>query len=231
MTCRIQQVGAASWHFCPDSTPPIAARVQCVARATIIDDLVLGAPMVPITVVSERPEFTGRSGPDGLVGAVGQPFPDLPATQVAGTPIALALTAPGYAPLPLTGALGAQPLYPDNFTPLDFGTWRLTRVAVLLGGQVTRIVGGMPVPVAGATVAVTAAVPVPDHATAQPPPPSAASFLALSTVADAAGNYRLGPVARAVQLTLTASQGGGTISSNVDLDYARPLTLIDFVLP
>jgi hypothetical protein len=187
----------------------------------------LGVPRVPITVVSSRPEFTGRSGPDGLVGAVGQPFPDLPAAQVGGTGITLALTAPGYAPLSLSGALSAQPLYPASFTPLDFGTWRLTRVAVLLGGQVTRAGNA----VAGATITVTAAIPVPALATAQPAAPAAASFLALTTTTDAGGNYRLGPVSRAVQLTLTASQGGGTASSAVDVDYAQPLTLIDFILP
>jgi hypothetical protein len=227
VTCTVQQVGAATWRFCPEIPPPIAARVQCVARATILDDLTLATPLVPITVVSTRPEFGGRSGPDGLVGAVGQPFPDLPVAQVAGTTVTLGLTAPGYAPLSLSGALGPQPLYPNSFIALDFGTWRLIRVAVLLGGQVTRAGG----PVAGATVAVTAAVPVPALATAQPTPPTAASFLALTATTDAAGNYRLGPISRAVRLTLTATQGGGSASSDIDVDYAQPLTLIDFVLP
>ena len=231
MTCRVQQVGASTWRFCPDDAPPTAARTQCVARATLVDDLVLGPPLVPVTVVSGRPEFAGESGPDGLVGAVGRPFPDLPAAQVAGTPIALALTAPGYAPLSLNGALGPQPLYPNRFRPLDFGTWRLARAAVTLGGRVIRIAGGTAVPVPGASVRVTAAVPVPALAGAQPAPPTAASFLALAAITDNTGNYRLGPVSRAVRLTLTASQGAATAASDIEPDYAQLLNFLDFVLP
>jgi hypothetical protein len=231
VTCRIQPVGDARWQFCPDDAPAAASRTQCVARALIVDDLVLGVPPVPITVVSARPEFAGRSGPDGLVGAVGQPFPSLPVAQVAGTNIALMLTAPGYAPLALSGALAAQPGYPASFTTLDFGTWRLARIAVTVGGRVTRVVAGTPTPVPGANVAVTAAVPAPALPAAQPPPPAAASFLALAAVTDAAGNFRLGAVARAVRLTLTASQGASSQSQDLDLDYAEPLNLIDFVLP
>jgi hypothetical protein len=231
VTCRILQAGAAAWRFCPDDTPPVAARTQCVARATLVDDMMLGPPPVPVTVVSGRPEFAGRSGPDGLVGVVGQPFPDLPAAQVAGTSIALALTAPGYAALSLSGVLGPQPLYPASFRPLDLGIWRLARTAVMLGGRVTRIAGGISVPVPGASVRVTAATPVPALASAQPAPPTAASFLSLAATTDGTGKYRLGPVSRAVRLTLTASQGAATTASDVEPDYAQPLNLVDFVLP
>lgn len=231
MTCRIQQAGDTSWRFCPDDAPPVAARVQCVARAQLVDDLVLNPPMVPVTVRSSRPEFTGRSGPDGLVGAVGQPYPDLPAPQVSGTAITLTLSAPGYDPLSLSGALGAQPGYPASFAALDFGTWRLTRTAMTIAGRVTRMVGGSAVAVAGASVAVAAAVPAPLLAGAQPAPPSPASFLALGTVTDATGNFRIGPVARALHLTLTASEGGGSQVLDLDPDYSEPINLIDFVLP
>jgi hypothetical protein len=231
VTCRIQQVAAATWRFCPDDAPPAAARTQCVARATLVDDLVLGPPLVPVTVVSGRSEFAGENGPDGLVGAVGRPFPDLPAAQIVGTSISLALTAPGYTPLSLNGVLGPQPLYPARFRPLDFGTWRLARAAVMLGGQVTRIAGGVVVPVPGASVRVTAALPVPALAGAQPAPPTAVSFLALAATTDGIGNYRLGPLSRVVRLTLTASQGAATASSDVEPDYAQLLNLVDFVLP
>ena len=231
MTCRIQPVGDANWRFCPDDPPPAAARTQCVALAHIVDDLTLAPPLAPMIVGANRPEFAGRNGPGGLVGAIGQPFPDLPPAQVAGTGIALTIAAPGYAPLTLTGALAAQPGYPASFTPLDLGTWRLARVQVTIAGRVTRLVGGAPVPIAGASVAVTAATPAPSLAGAQPSPPSAASFLALAAVSDAAGTYRLGPVARALRLTLTASQGGGSQAVEIDLDYAEPFNLLDFVLP
>jgi hypothetical protein len=231
MTCRLQSVGDATWRFCPDNTPPAAARTQCVALAQIVDDLALAPPLVPMAVSASPSAFAGRSGPEGLVGAVGQPFPNLPPAQVAGAIIALRIAAPGYAPLALTGALAAQPGYPANFTPLDFGTWRLARMQVMIAGRVTRLAGGGAIPVAGANIAITGAVPAPPLAGAQPPPPPAASFLALAAVSDAAGNFRLGPVARALRLTLTASEGGSTQSHDIDLDYAEPFNLIDFVLP
>jgi hypothetical protein len=99
----------------------------------------------------------------------------------------MTLDAPGYASLVLNGALGPQPGYPGAFAPLDLGSWRLQRNATAISGRVTRVVGSVSQPVAGAAVAVTAAVPAPPAAGAKPPPPVAASFLALTTVTDAAG--------------------------------------------
>jgi hypothetical protein len=229
VTCRIQQVGDFRWTFCPVDPPVAAGHVQCVARARIVDDLNLSAPLVPVSVVSAR--FNGRSGPDGFVGLVGRPFPDLPAAQVAGTVVTMTLTAPGYVRLDLSGPLGAQPSYPDAFAPLDFGVWRIMRRPVEIRGRVTRLVGSTLLTVAGANIAVTAAVPVPGLAGAQPAPPTAASFLALAATTDAAGVFRLGPVVRALRLTLTAMGSGGTASQDVDLDYAQSVNLIDFDLP
>jgi hypothetical protein len=231
MTCRILQANGRQWRFCPDDPPPEAGFTQRIAFAVLFDDLVLGPPQTAVSVASSRPEFTGVSGPDGRVGVVGQPFPALPPAQVPGTPVGMTLEAPGYAPLVLSGALGPQPGYPTAFAPLDLGSWRLQRKATAVWGRVTRLAGGVAQPVAGAAVAVTAAVPAPAAAGTQPPPPNAASFLALTTVTDAAGGYRLGPIARAVRLTMTATDLGGTVSAAIDLDYAQQVNLLDLLLP
>lgn len=231
MTCRGLTANDVQWRFCPLDPPAEAARLQLVAGARVIDDVQLGVPPVPIAVSSTRPDFVGRSGPDGSVGVIGRPFPTLPQAQVAGTVIGMSLAAPGYDPLALAGPLGPQGAYPAAFTRVDLGTWRLTRQAVSIHGEVTRVIGGLPQPVVGAAIAVTTALPVPALAGAQPAPPSAASFLVLAAVTDASGRFRLGPVARAVRLTLTASDGGGAVSGDVDLDYAQPVNLIVLTLP
>jgi hypothetical protein len=231
MTCRTLQANGQQWRFCPDDPPPEAGRTQRIAFALLTDDLILGPPRTAVSVTSVRPDFAGVSGPDGRVGVVGQPFPTLPPAQAPGTPIGVTLDAPGYLPLALNGLLGAQPGYPAAFTPLDLGNWRLQRQPTAIWGRVTRLAGGVAQPVAGAAVAVTAAIPVPPAASAQPAPPTAASFLALTTVTNATGGYRLGPVARAIRLTVTATDAGGTVSAPIDLDYAQQVNLLDLLLP
>jgi hypothetical protein len=231
MTCRIQQADGQNWRFCPVGPPPAASRVQVIARIQLIDDLVLSPPLTAVAAKSTRSEFVARCTQDGLGGVIGRPYPSLPVSQVAGTPVGVDITAPGYSKLSVSQPLGSQGSYPASFTPVDLGTWRLQRQPIAVHGHVVRITGGVPQPVAGATVSVTAAVPPPPMAAAQPLPPAAATFLALSATTDAAGVFRLGPIARAMRLTLTASEGGSTASATVDLDYAQPVNLLDFVLP
>jgi hypothetical protein len=231
MTCRVQQANGQNWRFCPIAPPPAASRVQVIARLQLIDDLVLSPPIISVTAQSTRPDFTTRFTQDGLGGVVGRPYPSLPVSQVTGTPVGVEITAAGYSKLSVSQPLGSQSNYPTSFTPIDLGTWRLQRQPTAIHGRVVRITGGVPQPVAGATVSVSAAVPGPPMAGAQPPPPAPATFLALSTTTDSAGAFRFGPIARALRLTITASEGGSTASAAIDLDYAQPVNLLDFVLP
>jgi len=231
MTCRIQQANGQNWRYCPIDAPPVASRLQAIARFQLIDDLVLSPPLTAVTAHSTRPEFAAGCTQDELAGVIGRPYPLLPVSQVTGTPIGIIITAPGYSQLTVSQPLGSQGSYPASFTPIDLGTWRLQRAPVTLQGRVVRITGGLPQPVVGATVSVTAAVPPPPMAGAKPPPPAPGTFLSLSTATDAAGFFRLGPIARAIRLTLTASEGGSTTSAAIDLDYAQQINLLDFVLP
>jgi hypothetical protein len=212
--------------------PPEAGLDRVVMQARIVDDLMLAPPRVALRVTGTRPaEFRGVVGPDGLVALAGTPWPLLPTPQAAGTVLELGIQAPGHEPALLAGALPAQPGYPAALLPLDLGTRRLARSPIELRGRVTRRVAGADQPVAGAAVAVTAAVPAPPLAGAQPAPPAAGSFLALATMTDGAGTYRLGPVARALRLTVTANEGGDSAAHTVVPGYAQPVVLLDFTLP
>jgi hypothetical protein len=231
MTCRTLTAKGREWRFCPIDPPSEAAYLQVVARAQIVDDLTLGAPQVPLAVDTDHPGFFDRSRPDGLVGAIGHPAALLPPSQVAGAPVNLTVEAAGHVPLSLTGALPGQPGYPTAFFPLELGTHRLQRQAVQIRGRVTRLVAGVDTPVAGATVTVTAAQPTTLLAGALPAAPPAALFIGIGDVTAADGTYRLGPIARAVGLTLTASEGGDSAARTLALDYASPVNLLDFRLP
>jgi hypothetical protein len=231
VTCRTLVADGRQWRFCPVDPPPEAGFLQVVAHARIVDDVSLATPRVPLDVTTDRDGFFGRSGLDGLVGAIGRPAALLPATQVAGTPLALTIEAAGHATLTLNGTLAPQPGYPGAFFPLDFATRRLQCAEVTIRGRVTRRVAGTDQPVAGATVTVTAAQPVPALAGALPAAPPAGVFLGLGDVTGADGTYRLGPIARAFSLTLTASEGGGSQALPLVIDHAQPVNLLDFHLP
>lgn len=222
-------VNGRPWRHSPDTPAPEAGLLRAVALARLVDDMTLAPPRVALAVHSDAPSFGGRAGPDGLVGLIGTPARVVPAAQIAGMPVAFTVSAAGYDTLALAGAIAAQPGYPGAWSALDLGLWRLQRNALTIVGRVTRLAGGVPQPVAGASVNVTAAIPVRALAGALPAPPAVASFTALATLTDAQGRYSL-PLARALSVTLTATQGGASASRVLWPDYAEPLLPVDFRL-
>lgn len=217
------------WRYSPDDQAPEAGLLRAIALAHLTDDLTLTPPRVGLTVHSDTVPFSGRAGPDGLVGLIGAPARTVPAAQIAGMPVALRVSAAGYTTLPLAGAIGAQPGYPATWSPLDLGLWRLQRNPVTIAGNVTRLVGTVLQPVAGASIDVTAALPVRALAGALPAPPSVASFTALATMSDALGRFSL-PLARALSVTLTVTHGVQSASRTFWPDYTEPLLAVDFRL-
>jgi hypothetical protein len=218
-----------TWRHSPEAPVPEAALLRAIALARVIDDMTLLAPRVALAIHSDTPPFTGNAGSDGLVGLIGTPARVVPPSQIAGLPVAFTVSAAGYETLALAGVMAAQPGYPAAFSALDLGMWRLQRNPLILAGRVTRMVAGVLVPVAGATINVTAAVPVRALAGALPAPPSVASFTALTTLSDAAGRFNL-PLARALSVTLAASHAGASASRTLWPDYAEPLLPVDFRL-
>jgi len=217
------------WRHSPEAPPPGAGLLRAIVLARLVDDMTLAPPRVALSIHSDALPFSGRAGPDGLVGLIGTPSRVVPPAQIAGLPVAFTVSAAGYDTLALAGAIAAQPGYPATWSALDLGLWRLQRNAVTIAGRVTRLAGGVLQPVAGASINVTAAVPVRALAGALPAPPPVASFTALATLTDSQGRFSL-PLARALSVTLTASQGGASASRILWPDYAEPLLPVDFRL-
>lgn len=218
-----------TWRYSPIAPPPEAGLLRAVALAHVVDDLTLAPPRVALDVQSGTVPFTGRAGPDGMVGLIGAPARHVPPAQIAGMPIAFTVAGAGFDALALAGAIAAQPGYPATWLPLDLGLWRLQRSAVTISGRVTRVVGGVVQPVAGASVKVSAAVPVRALAGALPAPPTVASLTALATLTDALGRFSL-LLARALSVTLTASDAGASASRTLWPDYADRVLPADFRL-
>ncbi len=231
MTRHELRASGRRWHFSPVDPPRQAGLFRTVARAQIVDDLNLIPPVVDLVVTASASWLTGRAGPDGLVGVLGRPWPLLPQAQVAGTGISVRVAGRGYTPLNLNGMLGAQPLYPEAFRPLDFGTQRLQRLPVTIRGKVTRVAGLVEQPVSGATVAITAAQPVADLPGATPLPPNPAIFTALTTPTTSDGSYEFPPISRAVSLRITVSAGPVNAVRSVAPDYADRILFVNFRLP
>ncbi|NVD97962.1 carboxypeptidase-like regulatory domain-containing protein [Massilia sp. BJB1822] len=218
------------WRYSPGTPPLEAGLLRAVALAHLVDDMTLAPPpRAALSVSSDAPPFSGCAGPDGLVGLIGSPSRMVPPAQIAGMPVAFTVSAAGYIPLLLAGAIGAQPGYPAAWSALDLGLWRLQRNALTISGRVTRLAGGVLLPVAGVSIKVTAATPVRALAGALPAPPSLASFTALATLTDAQGRFSL-PLARALSVTLTATQGAASASRTLCPDYAEPVLPLDFRL-
>ena len=222
-------VNGRQWRYSPIEPPPEAGLVRAIALAHLVDDVTLTPPRVVLSVHSDTLLFGGHAGPDGLVGLIGAPAREVPPSQIAGLPVAFTVSAAGYVPLALAGAIAAQPGYPASWSALDLGLWRLQRNAVTISGRVTQLVGGVLQPVAGANINVISAIPVRALAGALPAPPSVASFTTLATLTDALGRFSL-LVARALSVTLTASQGGTSVSRTLWPDYVEPLLPVDFRL-
>ena len=225
----LMNANGRQWRYSPDAHAPEAGLLRAIALAHLIDDLTLTAPRVGLSVHSDTVPFSGRAGPDGLVGLIGAPARTVPPSQIAGMPVSFSVSAAGYTTLALAGAIAAQPGYPATWSPLNLGLWRLQRNPVTIAGRVTRLIGGVLQPVAGASVDITAALPVRALASALPAPPSVASFTALATITDALGRFSL-PLARALSITLTVTHGALSASRTLWPDYTESLMAVDFRL-
>lgn len=194
------------WRFSP--LPPAAedSLHRVIARCIVIDDVTLEPPAVPVSVEASNRAWSGRSGPDGLVGVIGRPTAAAPAAQLAGTPAGMTISAPGYLPLALAGVLPPQPGLPAAYAPLDYGVRRLLRLPLVVEGRVLRRIAGELRPVPGAAVTIAAATPVPPRAGALPAPVAVAGLAGTVALANAEGEYRFAalPRFRTVTLEVTA---------------------------
>jgi hypothetical protein len=194
-----------SWRFMP--LPPASedSLLCIIARCTVLDDITLEAPGVSLEVKATNRAWSGRAGPDGLVGVIGRPTAAAPAAQLAGTPADMEITAPGYQSMLVAGVIPPQPGLPAVFTPLNYGIRRLLRLPLVIEGRVLRRIAGELRPVAGAVVTITAATPVAARAGALPPPVAVAALVGTTAAANADGEYRFPALARFRTLTLAVT--------------------------
>ena len=151
MTARILTAAGKTWRFSADDLPPLAEELQVVLEATLFDESTGAAPIAPVTVTTGVPGLT-PSAVDGVAGLVGRPLACYAPGAVAGAPLDMRLTAPGFIALDLSGTLPAQPGYPDAFAPCDLGNVSLHRAPTAISG---RVVSHTHVPRAAATVTLS----------------------------------------------------------------------------
>lgn len=151
MTARIVAAAGKTWRFSADDPPPLAEELQAVLEATLFDESTGAAPVAPVTVTTGVPGLTA-SAVDGLAGLVGRPLACYAPGAVAGAPLDLRASAPGFIALDLSGTLPAQPGYPDAFVPCDLGNVSLHRAPTAISG---RVVSHAHVPRAAATVTLS----------------------------------------------------------------------------
>lgn len=204
--------GERSWRFNPLPAAPETDLLRVMARASLVDDVTLAPPQVPLTVRAAAGPWTGRAGPDGLVGLIGRPSQGGPIAALAGLQMDMEITAQGYADLALGGVLPAQPA--GDFVPLEFGARRLQRLALVIEGRVLRRIAGNLQPVAGAVVTIIAATPVPALAGALPAPVAVAALVGTVANTNAAGLYRFAAIPRFASVTLrvTAPAQGNPVT-------------------
>ncbi|MEM5431294.1 hypothetical protein [Cupriavidus oxalaticus] len=157
MDCRLETVGAAAWHLCPDPLQLAGARLRALVQARLIDE------------ITQRPVQADRVGTidrllalhvaqritrDGLAGLAGWPASVFPALASGAAAIPMRIEARGYLPLDLDGTLGPFPAFPDDFTALNHGNVFLHRTGVACKGRVVRRDTAANLPLPGATVEI-----------------------------------------------------------------------------
>ncbi|MDO9712908.1 hypothetical protein [Paracraurococcus lichenis] len=151
MTSRTVNAGGRAWRFSPDGAPGRAQRVQAMVDLTVTSEPD-GALTEPASVrAPSRPGLTPRNGPGGRAGLAGRPVDTLPPAAIAGTDIAVEVSAPGHLTQAITVTLTAPP-QPGRSVLLH-------GEPVAIWGQVVRVAAGVPSPVSGATVRVVGFAP------------------------------------------------------------------------
>lgn len=138
MSASFPVVDAISgWSIAPDTPPPLAAYPQPIFSATLLDEITNLPPDPPLAASTSTVGVQALAATSGMAGLSCIPLTRFSAGGITGTSLQLSLNGPGYIPISLTGALGAQPGFPQSFTPASAGLVMLHRAPISLTGQVT----------------------------------------------------------------------------------------------
>lgn len=208
MTVRTIRAAGRDWRFAPDAPPPaIAERSQAILQARLVDEVLGVPPALPIQATTRVHGAVARVAAGGRAGVLGRPAVAYFAPAIATSRADMTIDAPGFLPLTLDAALGAQPGYPDAFAPRDLGDVALHRLPVRICGRVaSRVLG----PLSGATIAVTGVWPLLQHPPGPAVAPNAMPLLAGLYADRPAGSMRrrnLTPAAQVKTLVRPAVAG------------------------
>lgn len=157
MPCRTEAATAGAWTFCPDVPAPRGARMRALARARLIDEIT-GQPLAAdaIEVPDKRLALhvAPRRADNGIVGLAGFPQTAFPRLTTIAAPLAFRVRVDGFWPHDFTTTLVAQPAFPGDFTPADFGTVGMRRRGVSLSGRVVARDLPVNIALAGASILV-----------------------------------------------------------------------------
>jgi hypothetical protein len=133
----------SGWRLAPAPPPPAAWWPQELLRLEVVDEIT-GAPPEVTVAASTTVLGLGARATDDLAGLAGQPLLRYRPSYVAGAPLEITLSAPGYLPLSpkvmvsgkrVNPSLGSEPGYPGVFTPVDLGKIALHREPVTISGR------------------------------------------------------------------------------------------------
>jgi hypothetical protein len=141
----------SGWQLAPEPPPPLAAYLQEVLVAELVDEVSGLPPQPPPDASTTTSGLAARSISGGYAGLVGQPLTLVRPGFVTGAPLQLSLSGTGFLPLSLTAKLGPEVGYPDAFAPVDLGQVAPHRTPLTVIGRVVSPTGA---PLAGALVSI-----------------------------------------------------------------------------
>jgi hypothetical protein len=156
MLHRTVQSGSQTYLIASDGLPSPVGRSQGLAYGLVVDEITGSSGSAGLRVLTDGAGLTGKtaSGVAGLMGVAAPPVV-----------VSIAVEAPGYLPYRQSVDFSVAPPL-----PVVLNDFALHRLPVVVRGRVARLQGGRTVPVAGATVAVTAYWPSLPLAPASTPP-------------------------------------------------------------
>ena len=154
MSRQTVQVDSIAYVVSPDDLPPPGARLSLLARLRLNDELTGQAPAGRVTATTDVPHAVPGMQEGGLVVLAGVPRSAFPRLAALSYNARISVVVEGFVPRMVTIAVPQDPTFPSTFTPPPLIDLALHRQPTVIRGRVVKLVGGSPVGVAGAAVAL-----------------------------------------------------------------------------
>jgi hypothetical protein len=140
MTLLPVQDAVSGWRLAPDAPTPAAWWPQELLSIAMLDEVTGLPPALTPLGSTTTPGVIARIS-ETHAGLVGQPLQCFLPGFITTAPLQLALSGPGYLPVTLSTAFGAESGYPDAFTPIDLGVLALHRQPITISGRTVSHTG------------------------------------------------------------------------------------------